>query len=32
MSNDGDQIYIDYAQGRPYKECENVTEGGKLLF
>ena len=26
MSNDGDQIYIDYAQGRPYTECENVTE------
>ncbi|CAB3990686.1 Hypothetical predicted protein, partial [Paramuricea clavata] len=26
MSNDGDQIYIDYAQGRPYMECENVTE------
>jgi hypothetical protein len=25
MSNDGDQIYIDYAQGRPYMECENVT-------
>ncbi|CAB4011995.1 Hypothetical predicted protein [Paramuricea clavata] len=26
MSNDGDQIYIDYAQGRPYMECENVTQ------
>jgi hypothetical protein len=25
MSNDGDQIYIDYAQGRPYMECENLT-------
>jgi hypothetical protein len=25
MSNDGDQIYIDYEQGRPYMECENVT-------
>ncbi|CAB4018500.1 Hypothetical predicted protein [Paramuricea clavata] len=26
MSNDGDQIYIDYAQGRPYMECQNVTQ------
>ncbi|CAB4038230.1 Hypothetical predicted protein, partial [Paramuricea clavata] len=26
ISNDGDQIFIDYAQGRPYKECENVTQ------
>ena len=26
MSSDGDQIYIDYAQGRPYMECENVTQ------
>ena len=26
MSNDGVQIYIDYAQGRPYKECENLTQ------
>ena len=26
MSNDGDQIYIDYAQGRHYVECENVTQ------
>ena len=26
MSNDGDRIYIDYAQGRPYMECENVTQ------
>ncbi|CAB4003067.1 Hypothetical predicted protein, partial [Paramuricea clavata] len=26
MSNDGDQIYIDYAQGRPYMECENLTQ------
>ena len=26
MSNDGDQIYIDYAEGRPYMECENVTQ------
>ena len=25
ISNDGDRIYIDYAQGRPYKECENVA-------
>ena len=25
-SKDGDQIYIDYAKGRPYMECENVTE------
>ncbi|CAB4028866.1 Hypothetical predicted protein [Paramuricea clavata] len=26
MSSDGDQIYIDYAPGRPYMECENVTQ------
>ena len=26
MSKDGDQIYIDSAKGRPYMECENVTE------
>ena len=26
MSNDGDQIYIDYAQGKPYRECENVSK------
>ena len=26
MSKDGDQIYIDFAKGRPYMECENVTE------
>ncbi len=26
MSNDGDEIYIDYSQGRPYMECENVTQ------
>ena len=25
-SKDGDQIYIDSANGRPYMECENVTE------
>ena len=24
ISHDGDRIYIDYAQGKPYKECENV--------
>ena len=26
MSKDGDQIYIDSANGRPFMECENVTE------
>ena len=26
MSKDGDQIYIDFAKGKPYMECENVTE------
>ena len=26
MSKDGDQIYIYSANGRPYMECENVTE------
>ena len=26
MSDDGDEIYIGYAQGRPYLECENVTK------
>ncbi len=26
MSNDGDEIYIDYSQGRPYMECENKTQ------
>ena len=24
ISQRGDRIYIDYAQGKPYKECENV--------
>ena len=24
ISRRGDRIYIDYAQGKPYKECENV--------
>ena len=23
ISHDGDRIYIDYVQGKPYKECEN---------
>ena len=26
MSNDGDEIYIDYSQRRPYMECENETQ------
>ena len=26
MSKDGDQIYIDSAKGKPYMECENVTD------
>ena len=26
MSKDSDQIHIDSAKGRPYLECENVTE------
>ena len=26
ISNDGDKIFIDYAKGKPYMECENVTE------
>ena len=26
MSNDRDQIYIDSAKGRPYMECENLTQ------
>ncbi|CAB4020155.1 Hypothetical predicted protein [Paramuricea clavata] len=26
MSNDGDEIYIDYAQGKPYMECENLRQ------
>ena len=26
LSENGDQIYIDSAKGRPYMECENVTE------
>ena len=26
MSKNADQIYIDSAKGRPYMECENVTE------
>ena len=25
ISNEGDHIYIDYSDGRPYMECENVT-------
>ena len=25
ISNDGDDIYVDFAQGRPYMECENMT-------
>ena len=31
MSNDGDQIYIDYAQGKPYMECQNVTQSEPWL-
>ena len=31
ICNDGDQIYIDYAAGRPYMECENVTESGHAI-
>ena len=26
ISDDGDHIYIDYAEGKPYKECESATE------
>ena len=26
ISNDGDHIYIDYAEGKPYEECEGATE------
>ena len=26
ISNDGDHICIDYAEGKPYKECESATE------
>ena len=26
VSHDGDKIYIDYAKGRPYMECENVIQ------
>ena len=26
ISSDGDEIYVDYAQGRPYMECENLTQ------
>ena len=26
MSRDGDEIHIDYAQRRPYLECENVSQ------
>ena len=26
MINDGDEIYIDYAQGKPYMECENPRQ------
>ena len=31
MSNDADKIYIDHAQGKPYKECENVTHTGCFI-
>jgi hypothetical protein len=26
ISNDSDQIYVEYAKGRPYMECENMTK------
>jgi hypothetical protein len=26
MINDGDEIYVDYAQGKPYMECENLRQ------
>jgi hypothetical protein len=26
ISDDGDQIHIDHAEGRPYMECENMTK------
>lgn len=26
ISNDGDHIYIDYAERKPYNECEGATE------
>ena len=26
ISSDGDEIYVDYAQGRPYMECESMTQ------
>ena len=26
MTNEGDQIFIDYARGRPYMECENPKQ------
>ena len=26
ISRDGDEIYIDYAQGRPYMECKNLSQ------
>ena len=25
-TNEGDRVFIDFAQGRPYKECEDVTK------
>ncbi len=31
MSNDGDQIYIDHGQGRPYMECDNLTQSGCFI-
>ena len=31
ICNDGDQIYIDYVAGKPYMECENVTESGHAI-
>ena len=31
ISHDGDRIYIDYAQGKPYKECENEAKSAKSI-
>ena len=31
VSNDGDEIYVDYAQGRPYIECENMTQSSSCI-
>ena len=31
-TNEGDQVFIDFAQGRPYMECDDVTKAKYTLL